>query len=100
MILICSRCAQESSEMSSALFYKLVKDIKSLCEKEKEKVKLIKLYSTGEPLLHPQVGEMLKELKTSDICQQVEITTNASLLTEELSRCMVDNELDYFRASI
>lgn len=105
----CQMCFQSTNEykmkggpfsfMEMELFHKVLNDIKELTSCEK-KIKLIKLYSMGEPLLNTNIGEMLKEIKKADICMQVEITTNASLLTEALSKAFVDNELDFLRASI
>ncbi len=87
------------SNMDMKLFEKIIDDTKSMVEKY-GKIKLIKLYSTGEPLLHPQIGEMVKKIKEADICVNLEITTNGSLLTPELSRQLVEYGLDYLRVSI
>lgn len=105
----CQMCFQSTNEykmnggpfsfMEMNLFYKVLNDIKEITSCGK-KIKLIKLYSMGEPCLNTNIGEMLKEIKKADICMQVEITTNASLLSEELSKIFVDNELDFLRASI
>lgn len=105
----CQMCFQSTEEykkqggpfslMEMDLFDKVLADIEELVSCGK-KIKLIKLYSTGEPLLHPGIGEMLKRIKNADVCMQTEITSNASLLTEELSKMLVDYGLDFFRASI
>ncbi|WP_297966363.1 radical SAM protein [uncultured Anaerovibrio sp.] len=65
------------SNMDMKLFEKIIDDTKSMVEKY-GKIKLIKLYSTGEPLLHPQIGEMVKTIKDANICVNLEITTNGS----------------------
>lgn len=105
----CKMCGQNSTEykehggpfslMEIDLFDKVIDQIVDWCGNNK-KVKLMKLYSLGEPLLHPQIGYMLKKIKEAGIANQVEITSNASLLTEKIARELVDNGLDYFRASI
>lgn len=87
------------ANMDMDLYRKVISDIEEFASLG-HMVKLVKLYSTGEPLLNPYLGEMVKLLKTKDICQQVEVTTNASLMTEDLARTFVDYGLDYFRASI
>lgn len=97
------RYAEESKplqNMDASLFMKCVADIRKWCEKEEAKVKLIKLYSLGEPLLHPNICDMVRTIKEADICDMLEITSNASLLSKETAEKLVDNGLDIFRASI
>lgn len=106
----CLMCWQSTEEykrdggpfynMDMGVFRKIILDIKELCEKNKKKIKLIKLYSTGEPLLHPEINIMVKEIKEAGICENLEITTNAALLTKELAESFVDLGLDYLRVSI
>lgn len=64
------------------------------------KVKVIKLYSLGEPLLHESICDMVRAIKDNNICEILEITTNATLLTEEIAKGLVDAGLDYLRVSI
>ena len=105
----CLMCWQSTDEyrkagnfgfMDMKLFYKVIDDIKSLCDKFGGKIKLMKLYSGGEPLLHKNITEMVHAIKTANICNELEITSNVSLLTEEMAKSFVDDGLDYFRASI
>ncbi len=86
--------------MSADVFHKALQDMEDICAKGGSLIKLVKLYFAGEPLLNKNIGEMLRELKEAGVCQQVEVTTNASLLSAELSRAFVDYGLDYLRASI
>lgn len=58
-----------------------------------QKIKTILLSSIGEPLLHPQVGEMLNYMNQVDLADNYEIVTNASKLTPEMTRNLVDNGL-------
>lgn len=97
------RYAEESKplkNMDMSLFLKCVEDIQKWCDKEESKIKLIKLYSLGEPLLHPDICDMVRVIKKANICNTLEITSNASLLTKEIAEKLVDNGLDIFRASI
>ncbi len=106
----CLMCWQSTKEykkyggpfgnMKEELFDKLLEDMKELCRRHKKKIKLIKLYSTGEPLLHSGICSMVEKIKTYDICDEMEITTNASLLSKEMAKTFVDFGLDYLRASI
>lgn len=52
----------------------------------------------GEPLLHPQLGEILDILKTFDL--HVHITTNGMLLDDETARMLVARRLDGLAVSI
>ena len=106
----CLMCWQSTTEytkhggpfgnMTDELFDKLLEDMKEFCRHQGKKIKLIKLYSTGEPLLHKGICRMVQKIKGADICHEMEITTNASLLTKEVAKELVDLELDYLRASI
>lgn len=105
--LMCWQSTQEYTKhggpfgnMTDELFDKLLQDMKDFCRHQGKKIKLIKLYSTGEPLLHKGVCRMVKKIKEADVCHEMEITTNASLLTKEVAEELVDLGLDYLRASI
>lgn len=54
----------------------------------------------GEPLLHPQIAEMVALAKERQIADRVEIVTNASLLTRELSDALIAAGLDRLRISL
>ena len=95
-----SELARPLTNMSMDYFNKAVDDLKNWCKKSGEKIKLMKLYSVGEPLLHENIGKMVSVIKAANICNKLEITTNASLLTEERARRLVDNGLDYLRISV
>lgn len=106
----CLMCWQSTEEykheggpffnMDMDLFHKILVDIQALCKKTKKKIKLVKLYSTGEPLLHPEIAVMVREIKEADICNQVEITTNGALLTKAIAESFVQSGLDYLRVSV
>lgn len=67
---------------------------------EGDKLKVLKLSLYGEPLTHPQFGEMLRLAKEAEIAERIETTTNASLLTEEMCELLVKYEIDYIRVSV
>ena len=69
------------SHMQMDLFRKIISDIHQF----KEKIKAIRLYYLGEPLLNPNFVEMLNLVMSENITERVEITTNASLLTNGIS---------------
>lgn len=104
----CSMCFHGNNEyaeeakplrnMTADCFDKIIGDIKNWVGEGK--IKLIKLYSIGEPLIHPDICNMVKVIKEAGICEQLEITTNASLLSEEMSEKLVDYGLDILRVSV
>ena len=96
----CDERAKPLKNMDMECFEKTVMDIKKWVDECDEKVKLIKLYSLGEPLIHPNICEMVKRIKELNICDELEITTNASLLNEEIAEKLVDSGLDILRISI
>jgi radical SAM protein with 4Fe4S-binding SPASM domain len=81
--------------LSMNLYKKIVKDIKSM-----GKLNNLNLYGDGEPLLHPDIVEMIKIAKKYDIANAITITTNASLLTNDLSNNLINSGLDYLRISV
>lgn len=82
--------------MDFDLYKKIIDDI---CKFE-DKVKVIRLYKDGEPLLNPHFADMIKYAKQSGCCDRVDTTTNASLLTHELSDKIIEAGLDRINISI
>jgi MoaA/NifB/PqqE/SkfB family radical SAM enzyme len=78
------------------LYTKIIDDI---CQFE-DKVKVIRLYKDGEPLLNPRFADMVRYAKASGCCDRVDTTTNASLLTKERSRDIIDAGLNRINISI
>lgn len=88
--------AERHKIMSFDLFLKIVEDLKEF----PEKIKVIYLYSYGEPLLHPRICEMITLLKESNVCEEVRLTTNALLLTHDLSERLANSGVDIVRLSL
>ena len=65
-----------------------------------DKLKVLKLSLYGEPLMNSSFCEMVRIAKEADIAERIETTTNASLLTEEVCRKLVEYGIDYIRVSI
>ena len=82
--------------MDFDLYKKIIDDI---CQFD-QKVKVIRLYKDGEPLLNPHFPDMVKYAKASGCCERVDTTTNASLLTPELSLKIISAGLDRINISI
>ncbi len=82
--------------MDFALYQKLIDDLAAF----DKRVKVIRLYKDGEPLLNPHFADMVRYAKDSGHCDRVDTTTNASLLTPELGRRIADAGLDRINISI
>lgn len=65
-----------------------------------DKIKVIRIIGFGEPTLCPRLGEMVEYIKKLAIADRVEMTSNCSLLSSELSKKLVQVELDYLRVSV
>jgi MoaA/NifB/PqqE/SkfB family radical SAM enzyme len=83
-------------QMDFELYKKIIDDI---CEFE-DKVRVIRLYKDGEPLINSYFADMIRYAKISGCCDRVDTTTNASLLTSELSDNIIDAGLDRINISI
>lgn len=64
------------------------------------KLRLLSLTGQGEPLLNPNLPQMVALAKKSGIAQRVEIITNASLLTRETASALIESGLDCIRISL
>lgn len=106
----CRMCWQGTAEyqqdggpfcnMDMNLFTHILENISFMCRKYGKKIKLIKLYSTGEPMLNKNLGKMIKMIKEADVCQQLEVTSNCGMLSSELAEDMIEAGLDYLRVSV
>lgn len=64
------------------------------------KIKALKFYMEGEPLLNPDLPRMIRIAKDAGVADRLELTTNASLFNEGTARLLVESGLDYVRLSI
>lgn len=92
--------AKPLKNMEDEVFQKTLDDLEDWTRSAGEKIKLIKLYSLGEPLVNPRLCDMVKAVKDRDIADQIEITTNGSLMTKEISEKLVEYGLDIIRFSV
>lgn len=65
-----------------------------------DQTKVIYLVGQGEPLLHPQIADMVKILKTRNLCREVRIITNGALMSPELNQKLIDAGLDVLKVSV
>lgn len=96
----CSFCMNQHIErpkiMDKALFEKIIDDLQEF----ENKVKTIRLYGFGEPLLNINFCHFVEYAKKSSKVISVDTTTNASLLNSELIRKIVDSGIDRINISI
>ena len=65
-----------------------------------DKVKVLRLYKDGEPLLNRRLADMIKYAKEVGAAERIDTTTNASLLTKEKGIALVEAGLDRINISI
>lgn len=82
--------------MDIDLYCKCIDDMK----KFPRKLKMLRFAAIGEPLLHPDIAKMVAYAKQAKIAQSVDIVTNGSLLTHELSDKLIEADLDRLRISV
>jgi len=75
------------------------KTIEQLCEFP-DKIKLLSLTGQGEPLVNPNIGEMVGIAKKTNRFERIEIISNAALLTHQVSDSLIKNGLDTLRISL
>lgn len=82
--------------MDMSLFIRAVDDIK----KSFGHIKQVVLVGGGEPLLNPNIADMVLYIKKQDIADRIDIVTNGVALTEKLSDQLIENGLTYLRVSV
>ena len=78
--------AGDYKNMDLKLFKKIISDV----EKFPKKLKAIRLYYLGEPLLNPDFMEMFSVVCKSNCCERIELTTNGSMLTKEKATSLLE----------
>lgn len=82
--------------MSLDLFCKIADDLLQF----KHKIRKVKIGLHGEPLLHPELPEMISYLKSKNVTEVIELFTNGSLLNPELNKKIIDAGLDRINISV
>ena len=66
-----------------------IKELSDLGNTRDERIRNIRFIGNGEPLINKRLPDMIAYLKDMDIADRFEVTTNASLLTHEMSDRLV-----------
>ncbi len=105
----CTYCAQSRGGEALAREYRMHGELMPLETLEKaiaqsrefpRPYKLVSFMGHGEPLCHRDLPKMVRMVKDAGIAERVDIITNASLLTAETARALVDAGLDVLRVSL
>jgi len=86
----------DNTTMDLSLYKKCINDM----TKFPNKIKVLRFVGIGEPLLHKNIVEMVKYAVSKNVAKTVEILTNASLLTPELSDSLVSAGLSRLVVSL
>lgn len=73
---------------------------KIIDETSKYKLRRLILHIMGEPLMHPDIFKMIKYAKEKNPKQEIEFSTNASLLTRKIGEQVIESGLDIINLSI
>lgn len=82
--------------MDFELYKKIIDDLAEF----EDKIKVIRLYKDGEPLLNPNFAKMVAYAKNSGFVDRVDTTTNAALLNKDLSLKIIEAGLNRINISI
>jgi radical SAM protein with 4Fe4S-binding SPASM domain len=105
----CNYCAQslgskwlykEYNFKKETMSYDILKLVMEQAKYFDNKFKLVSMMGHGEPLVNPRLPEMINLVKQADIAERIDIITNASLLTKQKSRELIDAGLDVIRISL
>ncbi len=73
-------------------------DYKNIIDEVNEYIFHLRLWGWGEPLLHPEIFEMIKYAKSKKM--YVNLSTNASFLNKEKVKKIIDSKIDNFIVSL
>lgn len=82
--------------MDYKVFEKIVKDIKLF----PEKLKVLRLYKEGEPLLNKNLPDMIAYAKKMEVANSIDFTTNGSLLNPQKNLQLIKAGTDAINISV
>lgn len=86
----------QGGSMNEQIFARVLGQLRDF----EEPINVVHLFGLGEPLLNKKVPDYVRLLKESKVARETAITTNGSLLTEDISRRLVDAGLDRLSVSL
>lgn len=99
--LACVMCPRRLSStplgrMPLELYRRIIDGIASSCRQ----LDWLTLHNDGEPLLHPDIGEMVRYAKATGVARYVHFNTNGLLLGRETALALVEAGLDDLTVSV
>jgi radical SAM protein with 4Fe4S-binding SPASM domain len=82
--------------MSYELYRKIIDDV----AKFPRKLKTLRLYKEGEPLLNKRLPDMINYAKNKEVAEKIDFTTNGALLTFDLNFALIDAGVDRINISV
>lgn len=92
--------SQHDRMLSWDEFVNMANEIESLCIRGGQKVKVVTICGTGEPLTHKMLPQMIRYIKEHNWAERIELTTNGSLLTHDLSDQLIEAGLTRLIVSV
>ena len=65
-----------------------------------DKIKTLRLYKEGEPLLNKRLPDIINYARKKDVASKIDFTTNGSLLTHDLGLAIADAGIDRINVSV
>lgn len=105
----CSYCAQSLGRKELLNLYGLGSELMSIetarkiadqSKKFPHKYKLVSMMGHGEPLCNRKLPEIIDIIKSAEITDRIDVITNASLLSNEMSDRLIESGLDVLRVSL
>lgn len=87
---------KKQSVMDFDVYKKIIDDL----SKFPDKIKTLRLYKEGEPLVNKKLPEMIKYAKDSGRVSRIDFTTNGTLLNPELNLRLIEAGVDRINISI
>lgn len=97
--LRCQHCGSDcSSKRQTYLSYPIIEDLLRKVSEQYDSTKIMICITGGEPLIHPDVEKIIKT--SSDFGFKVGITTNGTLVTENVAKSLVSAGLNTVAVSL
>lgn len=81
-------------------FIYIMNNIEEMCNHTGKKLKNFSICGIGEPLMNKKIVDMVSYVKEKNISDRIEITTNGSLLTHDLSKGLIEAGLTKLLISV
>jgi len=98
--LQCKFCYHSSNNIKGIMKWDLYKKIVSDIRLFDSRIKTLRLYGFGEPLLNPHFADMVKHGKDEQIADTIDTTTNGSLFNPKLNLSIIEAGIDRINISV